>query len=265
MNLSSGITRILSRLKNTLAGHTEAVSFGQSAGRKNLLRELEQKIDYSFKDWKILNRALSHRSYVSGTSGNGLLSYERLEFLGDAALGLIVSEILYHDNPELTEGGLTRTKSSLVSREALIRCSEKLDLGKYMLLSSRENLLEGRARMTILSDCFEALLGAIYLDGGIIHARALVKRLILDDIDELTPFLEFHQAKNRLLRISQERHQEQPCYRITKAGGPEHDRVFTCEVSVNGSVVGRGSGRSKKEAEKWAALDALKVLRDGRR
>ncbi len=265
MNLTSGITHILRRLRTTLTGVGGAASVDRSVERRNLLRELEQKIGYTFRDWEVLDRALSHRSYVSGTSGNGLQSYERLEFLGDAALGLIVSEILYHENPDLTEGGLTRTKSSLVSREALVSCSEKLDLGKYMLLASRENLLAGRARMAILSDCFEALLGAIYLDGGIDHARAFVKRLIVDGIEELSPFLEFHQAKNRLLRISQERHQLQPLSRITRAGGPEHDRIFTCEVSVNGTVVGRGSGRSKKEAEKWAAVNALQFLRDAGR
>jgi ribonuclease-3 len=229
--------------------------------REILLRELEKKIDYRFRDTGLLNTALSHRSYASGNA-SGPVSYERLEFLGDAALGLIVSELLYKENPGLAEGELTRKKSSLVSREALVRCSEKLGLEKYILISSRENLLTGRSRTAILADSFEALLGAMYIDGGELQLGSLVKRILMDDAEAMHPFLEFHQAKNRLLRITQEVHQTQPDYRITKTDGPEHDRVFACEVSVRGKLLGRGYGRSKKEAEKRAALDALARLEE---
>jgi ribonuclease-3 len=230
--------------------------------REKLLRGLEKKIGYRFRDVRLLNMALSHRSYTSGMNGNGDVSYERLEFLGDAALGLIVSELLYRENPGFAEGELTRNKSSLVSREALVRCSETLGIEKYILISSRENLLRGRSRAAILADSFEALLGAMYLDGGEAQANALVKRLLTDDAEAMHPFLEFHQAKNRLLRIIQEVYQTQPEYRITKTDGPEHDRVFACEVSVRGRKLGRGYGKSKKESEKRAALDALKGIEE---
>ncbi|MFQ6103823.1 MAG: ribonuclease III [Candidatus Glassbacteria bacterium] len=228
--------------------------------RVRLLEDLETELGYSFKDKEILNRALSHRSYIANLNGSELLSYERLEFLGDSALGLIVSEFLFRANPGLSEGDLTRTKSSLVSREALVRCAEKLSLERYILLTSKENLLKGRARMTILADCFEALLGAIYIDGGIDPAADLVKRLLLSEREAMSPFHEFHQAKNKLLRIAQEAYQVQPEYRITEANGPEHDRVFTCAVSISGETLGSGFGKSKKEAEKWAAVDALRNL-----
>ncbi len=260
MSLISNVSRVPEMIRSAWTRIFRDLSGWRKNEKKHLLRELEWKIDYTFKDPELLYRALSHRSYVSGINGNGLHSYERLEFLGDAALGLIVSEFLYQDNPGFSEGGLTRTKSSLVSREALVRCSEKLDLGKYILISSTENLLEGRARLTILSDCFEALLGAIYIDGGIQATRVFIKRFLLDDREAMSPFLEFHQAKNQLLRFAQEKYQVQPQYRIVKAGGPEHDRVFTCEVSIEGTIYGSGFGKSKKEAEKWAAVDALKKL-----
>lgn len=230
--------------------------------REDLLRDLERKIGYRFHDIGLLNTALSHRSYTSGVDGNGEISYERLEFLGDAALGLIVSELLYKENPGLAEGELTRKKSSLVSREALVRCSEKLALEKYILISSKENLLRGRSRAAILADSFEALLGAMYIDGGGMQATSLVKRVLMDDAEAMHPFLEFHQAKNRLLRIVQESYQTQPEYRITMTDGPEHDRVFACEVSVRGRKLGKGYGKSKKESEKRAALDALKGLEE---
>ena len=222
--------------------------------------DLKEILGVSFKDMSLLEQALVHSSYINENPDLAQSSNERLEFLGDAALGLIVSELLYKQNPGLSEGGLTRAKSSLVSREALVRCSEKLDLGKYILLSSTENLLEGRARLTILSDCFEVLLGAIYIDDGIEPTRSLVKRLIMDDREAMSPFLEFHQAKNKLLRIAQEMYQVQPTYKITEAGGPEHDREYTCEVSINGNTLGSGFGKSKKEAEKRAAVSALKYI-----
>jgi ribonuclease-3 len=260
MSLITRITALLGRIGFLTGGtRTDNVEVPNDE-RVDLLRDLESKIDYTFTDQNIFNRSLCHRSYVSALNSNGLHSYERLEFLGDACLGLIVSEFLYMENPDLSEGGLTRTKSSLVSREALVRCSEKLELGKYVLLSSRENLLEGRARLTILADCFEALLGAMYLDGGIEPVRVLLKKLLMDDTEGLSPFLEFHQAKNKLLRIAQEDHQVQPQYRIINEGGPEHDRIFSCEVSIEGKPMGSGQGKSKKEAEKWAALDALKHI-----
>jgi len=252
MNLTTRITALLDRIKSLAAGTRADVPVVPDSERKKLLRDLEIKIEYTFKDQSLLVRSLCHRSYVSAKNGDGVRSYERLEFLGDACLGLIVSEFLYNDNPDLTEGDLTRSKSSLVSREALVRCSEKLELGNYILLSSRENLLNGRARLT----------SAMYLDGGIGSVRTLIKKLLIDDPEGLSPFLEFHQAKNKLLRIAQEGHQVQPQYRITKAGGPEHDRVFTCEVSIDGNALGSGYGKSKKEAEKRAALDALKNMTD---
>ncbi len=237
---------------------------GFSRARLDLLKLLERKVDYTFKDKVLLNRALSHRSYTNDNGQGSTGSYERLEFLGDAVLGMIVSEELYRADPEMMEGDLTKIKSSLVSRSSLARCSDSIHLDRYLLLSGGGDLMEGKSKDTILADGFEALIGAIYLDGGLHFARLLINSLLMPFKDTITKDRILHSAKSNLLQLSQKRYRTQPVYKVVKTTGPEHDKVFVCEVRVGGKWIARGRGKSKKEAEKLAAFHALNKLAPGR-
>ncbi len=231
-----------------------------SEERVAVLARLEEQIDYVFKDKQILNQALSHRSYAHDNGKGTLGSYERLEFLGDAVLGMIVSDELFRTHPEFMEGELTRLKSSLVSGSSLARCSTLIDLHKYLLFTGGKSIMEGKSKATIQADSLEALLGAMYIDGSLEDVRRFVTRLLLEAKDSISEDQVLHSTKSNLLQLSQERFQTQPSYKVVKTTGPEHDKVFTCEVKVAGKWIARGSGTSKKEAEKVAALHALKIL-----
>lgn len=250
----------------TMLGHwLEILSPGRDKGiltqdRLTLLEELERSIEYTFRKKELLNRALSHRSYTHENGKGNAGSYERLEFLGDAVVGMIVSEELFRSNPDLMEGDLTKIKSSLVSRSSLARCSEKLKLEKYLLFTGGAELMEGKSKTTILADSFEALTGAIYLDGTIEDVRRFLVRVLMISKDSITREQILHSTKSILLQLSQERFRTQPIYKVVKTSGPEHNKVFTCEVCVAGKWIAEGSGSSKKEAEKVAALNALKLL-----
>ncbi len=225
-----------------------------------LLEELERSIEYTFRKKELLNRALSHRSYAHENGKGNMGSYERLEFLGDAIVGMIVSEELFKAYPDLMEGDLTKIKSSLVSRSSLARCSEKLKLENFLLFTGGTELMEGKSKKTILADSFEALVGAIYLDGTIEDVRRLLISVLMISKDSLTREQILHSTKSNLLQLSQERFRTQPTYKVVKTTGPEHKKVFTCEVCVAGKWIAKGSGSSKKEAEKVAALNALRLL-----
>jgi ribonuclease-3 len=169
--------------------------------RLAVLKKLEESIGYSFNNKKLLNRALSHRSYAhengKGTKG----SYERLEFLGDAILGMIVSEELFKANPELMEGELTKLKSSLVSRSTLARCSDSICLEEYLLCTGGAELMKGKSKVTILADSFEALLGAIYLDGNLEIARRFLNQVLIISQDSITTEQILHWTKSKLLEL----------------------------------------------------------------
>lgn len=229
--------------------------------RTRLLRELERSIGYRFGDKQLLNRALSHRSYAHQEGGGRLDSYERLEFLGDAVLGLALSASLFRRFPEAPEGDLTERKSYFASRPVLARVAEEIGLQPYLQLSNRNQLLSGRSATTILADCLEGLIGALYLDRGWKVAEVFVRDRILDSkaVDYQNEGL-FH-AKSKLLEETQRRYQRQPEYVILEEQGPEHRKTFSCEVKLGNRVLGRGSGKSKKEAEKQAALAGLRSLR----
>ncbi len=249
--VSMGLFRtfILDRLKRTGSG-TE----------RGLRRQLEKRLHYRFRDDELLIRALKHRSYVYANFGHGIDSNERLEFLGDAVLDLIVADFLYRRYPNRREGDLTEMKSLVVSRTVLARKAEAAELDAYVLLSPEERQAGGARQPSILGDVLEAIIGAVYLDGGLGAARRLVDELILDDFGELIEREDYTNYKSKLLEHAQSTGDGHPRYLVHAEAGPDHCKVFSVEVSVNGRILGRGEGRSKKNAQQMAARDALQRL-----
>jgi ribonuclease-3 len=216
---------------------------------------LPRRISYPFRDKRLLRQALTHRSCFQ-TSEEHKLSNERLELLGDAVLGLVVTETLYRHYPDKSEGELTRLKSLMVSREVLAREAVQLDLGKFMRLGSGEEQSGGRSRRSILADAFEALLGAVYLDGGFTAARNFVQSFLLRDMNRFLADGFGGNYKSLLLEYVQGKGRGAPKYRVIEEAGPDHRKEFTVEVLVKGEVLGRGKGLNKKTAEQCAAKEA---------
>lgn len=230
----------------------------QKRARKKALESLQDRLGYSFKDLGHLDRALVHAS----TGNEGRANYERMEFLGDAFLGFAVADALYRMEPEIPEGELTETRARLVSREPLARIATELDLVSCMAAGKG---LQSAARRSprILADLVEAVLAAVYLDGGVRAARAFVRRHILCHLDRSTgrsPSNRDH--KSRLLHFVQRRSLGQPRYEVTDVSGLQHQQVFEVEVLVCDTAIAQGTGRSKREAEKAAAGIALQRLQD---
>lgn len=220
---------------------------------------LYRKISYRFRDETLLRKALTHRSFLDNKKGK-FASNERLEFLGDAVLGMVVTDELYHRFPEGSEGELSKVKSRLVSREILAERARKIGLGDYILLGNGEEKSGGRNRKSILSDAYEAVVGAIYLDGGVDEVRRFIRQYIFRDVNHLLTS-KFHQNyKSWLLEHFQEEGGERPEYRILEETGPDHKKEFTVEVRVSGRVLGKGKGDSKKRAEQEAARQAIERL-----
>jgi len=201
-------------------------------------------------DRSLLRLALTHRSLMEGTDGP---DNERLEFLGDSILGMIVGECLFERHPDFTEGQLTRLKARIVSRPSLAEAAAQIDLGALVGMAASELTSGGRERPGTLADAFEALIAAIYLGRGLAVARDFVERHLLQEIDPL----EVWDYKSRLQELMQAKRHATPTYRILKQIGPAHDRQFVAEAIVKGQVFGRGAGRSKKDAEQQAAANAL--------
>lgn len=228
-------------------------------GESRELDSLYRTISYRFRDDTLIQQALTHRSLISNDEPDRV-SNERLEFLGDAVLGMVVSEELYRRFPDWSEGELTKAKSYVVSREVLAKKAEEVGLGKYLILSSGEERSGGRKRKSIISDAFEAMLGAVYLDGGLEEARRSICRFVLKDIDEILTHRFHFNYKSWLLEHVQAEGESFPEYRVLRETGPDHKKEFTVEVVVNGRVLGRGKGLSKKRAEQEAALKAIQYL-----
>lgn len=224
------------------------------------MEELEGRIGYKFKDRDLLITALTHSSYANERHGRGFSSYERLEFLGDSILGLVTADFLYRHSMELPEGRMTRLRAELVCESSLHRLALSLGLGGYMRLGKGEERSGGRERPSILADMVEAMIAAIYLDGGMDKARAFIHEQLLlkADIGEEHRVADY---KTELQELVQRDGDCRICYEMTKQSGPDHNKLFTFSVSVNGVVVGEGSGRSKKEAEQMAARQALEAMR----
>lgn len=224
------------------------------------LSRLQTALGLKFKDLSLLQQALVHRSYLNEAHAPGLESNERLEFLGDAVLGLIVSQKLYSDFPLLDEGDLTQLKTALIRWETLARAAERLCLGDYLLLGRGEKLTGGQQRPSNLASTFEAIVGAVLLDSGLVKTRALVLRCLKPELAQITAGKVALDSKSRLQQMVQTRWQTMPTYRTVAAEGPDHAKVFTVEVLVGDRALGQGQGRSKKEAESKAAQQALKAI-----
>ena len=218
------------------------------------LTELEQVIGYEFNEQRLLQQALTHSSFANEKHMKKLSDNERLEFLGVAVLEVVSSEFLYKEHTDLPEGDLTKLRASIVCEPTLALCTREIDLGKYLYLGKGENLTGGRGRKSILSDALEAVIGAIYLDGGFEPAKAFIHRFILTDIEHKKLF---YDSKTILQEIVQEKGIQPVEYILTGESGPDHDKQFTVSVQVNGQVVGNGTGHTKKAAEQAAAYQAI--------
>ena len=221
--------------------------------------KLQNTLGYQFKDLSVLKLALTHSSFAHERPGQTKGQYnERIEYLGDAVLELIVSDYLYYNYPEKSEGEMTRTRASLVCEFTLAACAREISLGEYIFLCKGEDVTGGRKRDSILSDAFEAILGAIYVDGGFEPARAFISRILLKDIEHKQLF---YDSKTCLQELVQAKKNQQLQYVIVKESGPEHNKQFVAEVQINGAVIAEGKGHSKKTAEQQAAYAALLKLK----
>ena len=221
------------------------------------MNTLEEKLGYSFHDLSLLENALTHSSRANESRGK-LLSNERLEFLGDSILGMVVADHLYRNHPDLPEGDLTRTRAALVCEESLVEVARELSLGTYLRLGKGESAAGGRERPSIQADAVEALLAAIYLDGGIGSARKFIQKYILSR--EVAGLAKPRDHKTSLQELVQRESGQVLQYRLTGEEGPDHNKRFFVEVTLNGQGIGSGSGRSKKEAEQMAAAAAIETL-----
>ena len=222
------------------------------------MKELEKRIGYTFCDKQLLRTALTHSSYAN-ESKNAHVSNERLEFLGDSVLGQVTAEYLYLHCPQVQEGGLTKQRAALVCEKALFGYAKEIDLGRCLLLGHGEKRTGGDQRPSILSDAFEALIAAIYLDGGALKAKEFVLRFIQKEFEEQKR-QNFQDYKTALQEIVQQNPEEQLEYVLVNESGPDHDKHFVVEVRLNSNVLSRGGGRSKKEAEQRAAQEALSLM-----
>ena len=222
------------------------------------MRPLEEKLGYTFRDKHLLENALTHSSYANEHREAGAHSNERLEFLGDSILGLVVADHLYRTRPDLPEGDLTRIRAALVCENSLVEVAQSLDLGSYLRLGKGEDHGGGRARPSIQADAVEAVLAAVYLDGGIGSARKIITRYILcREVEGLNSSRDY---KTALQELVQRESGQVLKYRLTGEEGPDHDKRFFVEVDLNGAPLGSGKGHSKKEAEQMAAKAAIAKL-----
>ena len=218
---------------------------------------LQENIGYTFNNEKYLITALSHSSYINEVKLEKNENYERQEFLGDAVLELVVSEFLFNNNAHMPEGEMTKLRASLVCEPTLAYIARtEINLPEYILLGKGEDNTGGRNRDSIISDIFEALIGAIYLDGGIEPAKDFIKKYVITDMDKK---IEFVDSKTRLQERVQAKGQTLE-YVLVSEEGPAHDRVYTVDVFVNNEKFGRGNGRTKKSAEQHAAFEALQKM-----
>lgn len=222
------------------------------------MQPLESRIQYKFRNSLLLAESLTHPS-LAYESQKPHFDNQRLEFLGDAVIQLIITEELYNRFPEFPEGQLTKLRSRLVSRTALARFAAEIDLGDYVLLGKGEEATGGRRRHSTLADAFEALIGAVYIDSGRKAARDIVLRLIEQEMALMEDCPDEKNPKGQLQEILQAIHPEAPEYQIISESGPDHRRVFQAEVSWRGMVLATGKGKSKKEAEARAASEALRA------
>ncbi len=218
------------------------------------INELEKKIEYCFREKALLKQALTHSSFVNEQRIKKLPDYERLEFLGDAVLELTTSDFLFRRFPDVREGELTKRRASIVCGSSLAQCAENISLGEYILMGRGEESTGGRHKENMISDVMEAVIGAIYLDGGFEKAVAFIQRFVLSDFEEKRLF---YDSKTLLQEYVQKEKGVVLDYVLVNEYGPDHSREFVVEARVNGNTVGKGIGKTKKGAEQQAAYEAL--------
>jgi ribonuclease III len=251
--------------RDIIESHRDAVGAGLVRLR-DTLGPLESAVGYRFRDLGLLEHALTHRSKAHEDASGGVFDNESMEFLGDAVLGFVIADLLFREFPHHDEGHKSKIKASIVSTLALGRLAESLDLGRFILLGRGEEKTGGRRKQAILADCYEALIAAVYLDGGIEPARAFIARQFAPLIDEArtsgseAAFTE--DWKSELQEVLQSAGRGLPEYVPASEEGPAHRRMFVVEVRARGETLARGEGRSKKAAEQEAAQNALRLLRD---
>ena len=223
-----------------------------------MIKDLENAIGYRFKNITLLQNALAHSSYPNERWHNSLKSNERLEFLGDSILGMVVAEYLYSNFPDRLEGDLTRMRADMVCERSLALIAERIELGQHLLLGNGEETGGGRKRDSILADAVESIIAACFLDGGMEPARKFINTFVLTDV----PVRKLRNAdyKTALQELVQQKKNQVLSYALVEESGPDHDKRFVVQVSLNGAVVGSGEGRSKKKAEQDAARTAIETL-----
>ena len=225
------------------------------------MQELEKKLNYTFRHPALLEEALRHSSYANEHRSGHMQSNERLEFLGDSVLGFVTAAFLFAHHPDLPEGDLTRIRAALVCEKSLHELAERLELGRYLKLGRGEEAGGGRKRPSILADATEAVFAAVYLDGGIDAASALIHRLLLDGPQEEAAEERRRDYKTALQELVQRHSGQILSYELTGEQGPDHDKTFVVRVLLNGESIGSGTGHTKKEAEQSAAKNALGALK----
>lgn len=218
------------------------------------LKELQTAIGYTFQNEKLLKQALTHSSYAHEREGKKLSDNERLEFLGDAVLEVVSSEFLYQTHPEMNEGKLTKLRASLVCEQSLSDCARKLHLGDYLRLGNGEDLTGGRERDSILSDAWEAVIGAMYLDGGFTSAKEFIQKFVLSDIEHKKLF---YDSKTILQELIQNKYKKVLHYEPISEEGPDHNKRFTVQAYMDDTPLMTGTGKTKKSAEQNAAYQSL--------
>ena len=226
-----------------------------------LIAKAEQVIGYFFKNKNFLSQAFVHRSFINENRNKQLVSNERLEFLGDAVLELVISSFLYEHFPNLSEGQLTKLRAWVVCEDSISAVSKSLNLSSFLSMGKGELLSGGLMKNSILGDLFEAVIGAIYLDGGLDSAKEFILRCLQQDAEAKAKDLWLSDCKSHLQEYTQKARNSAPVYTTIEELGPPHQRIYRVEVSVNGQKVGFGEGNSKKEAEQCAAGQAIKFLK----
>lgn len=226
--------------------------------KEHMFAKLESVIGYTFQNKLLLKQAMTHSSYSNEQCLSRLSNNERLEFLGDAVLEVVSSDFLYHQNQEMPEGELTKLRASIVCEPTLALCAADIQLGSYLLLGKGEDATGGRNRDSITSDALEALIGAIYEDGGFASAKEFIYRFILTDIQNKKLF---YDSKTILQEIVQSRYREPLHYELISESGPDHDKTFEVCAMIGERTIGEGKGRTKKAAQQKAAYQAILRLK----
>ncbi len=221
------------------------------------LKELQKSIGYRFQHIDLLKQALTHSSYAHEMTLKQVVDNERLEFLGDAVLELVSSEFLFQTHPDMKEGNMTKLRASLVCEQSLARCAREINLGEYLLLGRGEDLTGGRERDSILSDAWEAIIGAMYLDGGFTSAKDFILKYVLKDIEHKKLF---YDSKTILQEVIQNQYKKSLYYTLLSEEGPDHNKVFTVQAYMNETPLMIGKGKTKKAAEQEAAYQSLLKL-----